>query len=239
MPDATASVATPRPDPEWSHRLSLLLSVVAGMVDLTGFLTLGNVFTAHVTGNLVLLAADLAHDAIPRTAQLLAVPAFMLACGLASIVARRSRAQDGSPITTLLRVQLGLIAGLFLFSMLTRPSEHPNGLAVSIATVLAVTAMGTQFILVRSALPGIPSTTTMTVNISDTVLLLVAASGPKPSPVDVRARLEQSSRTVAAFFGGCLVAGLAVKWLADLAWCLPLVAAAVTLMIHERHEPRA
>jgi uncharacterized membrane protein YoaK (UPF0700 family) len=34
------------------ERLPPLLSVIAGMVDLIGFFTLGNIFTAHVTGNL-------------------------------------------------------------------------------------------------------------------------------------------------------------------------------------------
>ncbi len=41
----------------WESWLPTVLSVIAGMVDLLGFLTLGNIFTAHITGNLVLIAA--------------------------------------------------------------------------------------------------------------------------------------------------------------------------------------
>lgn len=235
MTEATRSVAAPRHDAEWTQRLPLLLSVLAGMVDLTGFLTLGNLFTAHVTGNLVMLAADITHDATLRTAQLLVVPAFILACGLSSIIARRSRSRGSSSIAPLLRIQLMLLACLFIFCLLTEPSLHPNGLAASVAAVLAVSTMGSQFVLVRSALPGFPSTASMTVNLTDTMMLLVdTALGPKPSTVDARIRLGQSARTVGAFFSGCLIAALGVKWMADLAWCLPLVAAAVTLTMHER-----
>jgi Protein of unknown function (DUF1275) len=38
-------------------QLPPVLSVIAGMVDLTGFFMLGNIFTAHITGNLVIASA--------------------------------------------------------------------------------------------------------------------------------------------------------------------------------------
>ena len=58
-------------------RLPPLLSIIAGMVDLTGFFTLGNIFTAHVTGNLVVAAADAVHGGPFHLTQALAIPVFM------------------------------------------------------------------------------------------------------------------------------------------------------------------
>ena len=52
--------------------LPLLLSIIAGMVDVIGFLSLG-LFTAHVTGNLVMIAAQLVRGGPPRVVQILAV----------------------------------------------------------------------------------------------------------------------------------------------------------------------
>jgi hypothetical protein len=52
------AIAAPSMKAAPEARLPPLLSVIAGMVDLTGFFTLGNIFTAHVAGNLVVIAAS-------------------------------------------------------------------------------------------------------------------------------------------------------------------------------------
>jgi uncharacterized membrane protein YoaK (UPF0700 family) len=49
------------------------------MVDFTGFFTLGHIFTAHVTGNIVLAAVVAVDGGSFHWAQLLAIPVFMLA----------------------------------------------------------------------------------------------------------------------------------------------------------------
>src|SRR5579862_479084 len=77
-----------------------LLSAIAGMVDVIGFLSLG-LFTAHVTGNLVVIAALLVRGGPPKTAQVLAVPVFMAAVAAVWLIAKAS-GRRGPALTKLL-----------------------------------------------------------------------------------------------------------------------------------------
>src|SRR5262249_37934809 len=70
------------------------LSVLAGLVDAMGFLALDRVFTAHVTGNLVVMAVQIATGGPPHVAQLLSVPIFAAAALVAYLLARRPRGGD-------------------------------------------------------------------------------------------------------------------------------------------------
>jgi len=214
------------------QRLPTLLSVIAGMVDLTGFLNLGNVFTAHITGNLVVIGALIVRGGRVNLAQILAVPVFVLAVAAVWLIARASGRRGSALLRLLLLVQWLLLASVLVFSVTMKPSAVPRGAAADIAAMLAVSAMGCQFALLRVALPGAPSTAVMTGNLTNAVLssLNTMSQGPLSTVSDV-ARLKSSFHLLIGFFGGCVAAAFAVTYLEDWAWSFPVALAGVAVVL--------
>src|SRR5260370_20217292 len=67
--------------------LPAILSTTAGAVDVTGFLALGGLFTAHITGNVVVLAAHYATGRFSQVGPLLSVPVFIAVLGAVTLAA--------------------------------------------------------------------------------------------------------------------------------------------------------
>src|SRR5215831_18288753 len=107
--------------------LPTLLSVIAGMVDLIGFLTLG-IFTAHVTGNIVVIGALVVRHNRVNPAQILAIPMFILGVAATWLIAKVSGRRGNRLMRPLLLVQFLLITCLLIFSAITKPSANPHGL---------------------------------------------------------------------------------------------------------------
>jgi uncharacterized membrane protein YoaK (UPF0700 family) len=213
-------------------RLPPLLSVIAGMVDLTGFFTLGHVFTAHVTGNLVVAAAVVVQGGPVVPAQLLAIPVFMLALAAVWLLAEMSHRDGPRLARRLLLVQFGLLAIVLIFSVIAKPSSSPHGVAAGIAVMLCVSAMACQYALLRLAMPTVVSTAVMTGNLTNAVLSLMELAATRhPLLRGDAERLRQSLYLLAGFLLGCVVAAAAVSLLADWAWALPAVLAAAALAL--------
>src|SRR5215470_8609571 len=165
-------------------RLPPLLSIIAGMVDLTGFFTLGNIFTAHITGNLVVAAAAAVRGGPLNLAQALAIPVFMAAVAAVGLIARTSGRHGRDLARLLLLAQFLLLAGVLIFSVITKPSANPHGLMAGIAVMIAVSAMACQYALFRLAMPRTLSTAVMTGNLTNTVLSLLETLLPTQPVVE-------------------------------------------------------
>jgi uncharacterized membrane protein YoaK (UPF0700 family) len=213
-------------------RLPPLLSVIAGMVDLTGFFTLGNIFTAHVTGNLVVIAAKAVRGGPLNLAQTLSVPVFILAVAAVWLLAQASGRRGPGLTRLLLLVQFLLLTGVLIFSVITKPSTNPHGLMAGIAVMIAVSAMACQFALFRLALPGGISTAVMTGNLTNTALALMdMLSHGRPLMTDDAGRLKRSLHLLFGFLVGCIVASAAVSLLGDWAWSFPVALGGVAVLL--------
>jgi uncharacterized membrane protein YoaK (UPF0700 family) len=214
------------------ERLPPLLSVIAGMVDLTGFFTLGNIFTAHVTGNLVVAAAVAVRGGPLNSAQALAIPVFMLALVAVWLIARASNRRGPALARLLLVVQFLLLDAVLVFSVITKPSASPHGLMAGIAVMIAVSAMACQYAVLRLAIPGAISTAVMTGNLTNTVLSLMDTMSKRHLLMAVDAgRLKRSLHLLVGFLLGCIMAAAAVSLLRDWAWSFPVALAAVAITV--------
>jgi uncharacterized membrane protein YoaK (UPF0700 family) len=208
---------------EW---LPALLSVIAGMVDLIGFLSLG-IFAAHITGNMVVISALVVHHNRVSPADILAIPVFVLAVAATWLIAKATGRRGRGLMRLLLLIQFLLIACVFIFSVITKPSVDPDGTAATIAAMIAVTSMACQYALLRLTLRVAPSTAVMTGNLTNAVLALMDSSSRKSSNQQLKGALQ----LLIGFFVGCVAAAAAEMYLGDWAWSLPAALAAVAVAV--------
>jgi uncharacterized membrane protein YoaK (UPF0700 family) len=211
-------------------QLPPVLSVIAGMVDLTGFFMLGNIFTAHITGNLVVASALVVRGGTVNPAQMLAIPVFMIALALVWLIAELSKRRGPSLVRLLLVVQFLLLAAVLVFCVSAKPSSNPHGILALVAALMAVTAMACQYALLRLALPKAISTAVMTGNLTNTVLSIMdAISRGHPLMSADGGRLKRSLQLLFGFLLGCIIAAMAISTIGEWAWSLPAALAALVV----------
>src|ERR1700716_1554731 len=105
---AAAETLAPSVDSTWGTRLlPTVLSLTAGSADVISFLGLG-LFNAHITGNLVILAAHLVNGESASVALLLSVPVFIAGLGVTRAFAGALEAMGIATLRPLLVLQFVL-----------------------------------------------------------------------------------------------------------------------------------
>ena len=91
--------------------ITAVLSTTAGAVDVIGFLALGGLFTAHITGNVVIVAAHYVTGGFSEVGPLLAVPVFVAVLGGVTLAAMQAEKAGYRPRRALLVLQAALVGG--------------------------------------------------------------------------------------------------------------------------------
>ena len=184
--------------------LPAMLSTTAGAVDIIGFLTLGGLFTAHITGNVVVVAAHYVTGGFGQVGPLLAVPVFVVVLSVVTLVSAAVEKAGRSPRQGLLILHAGLLVCALGLGAGFGPFGDPDCPMAVIVGMLAVGAMASHNALVKLTLPGTPSTAVMTTNVTQLTLDLVMLALKRGEQED----LAKASRRVAVTFP-CVVGFLA------------------------------
>jgi uncharacterized membrane protein YoaK (UPF0700 family) len=206
----------------------LALTFGAGMVDAVSYLGLGRVFTANMTGNVVLLGFGIAHSGgLPVLAPVVSLGSFALGAGLGGLVASKLGDRRAAHLSAALGLQVSLLAAA---TVLAAVLTIRVGSAAGYVTIGALAvAMGLQTATARRlAVPDLPTTVvtqTFTGLLADSRLFGGAGTGT----------VRRGSAVVAMLLGA-VSGALLVK--ASIVLALAM-AGGLTLVVQAVHLPAA
>lgn len=185
--------------------LLIVLSVTAGSVDAIGFLGLGGLFIAHITGNLVILAAHIAADDEAQLANIISFPVFIVALTVTRLLAAGLERMHVTSLRPLLLLQFLLLAGFLALCVGGGSRLDLNAANATVAGMLGVSAMAVQNALVQISLKEWPSTCVMTTNTTRFVIDLgeVLLGRGRKDGARAGQRAKRTGLTIAGFAVGC------------------------------------
>jgi uncharacterized membrane protein YoaK (UPF0700 family) len=211
-----------------------LLAFTAGCVDTIGFIALFGLFTAHVTGNFVLIGAAIVDPNHGIIGKLLALPVFIFAVAATRLFVIGCERGKKDAIRPLLIGQI-LFLALFLAAGLAAAPFTDGDAPLAILTgMLGVTAMAIQNAASRTVFAALSPTTVMTGNVTQIVIDLVDLSRGSAVGGEARGRLRKMAPAVAAFAIGALAGALAYQFQGYLSLAIPIVAVILVLILYPR-----
>jgi uncharacterized membrane protein YoaK (UPF0700 family) len=219
---ATASVRHPL-------TLALLaLTFTTGIVDAVSYLGLGRVFTANMTGNVMLLGFGIVGSGgLPVLAPVISLGSFMLGAGTGGLLASRLSHRHAAHVSAALTLQASLMAGATILGVVAH--VHPRSTSRDVVIGLLAFAMGVQTATARRlAVPDLPTTVltqTLTGLAADSRLFGGSGQGT-----------TRRATAVAAMLAGAVTGALLLKVSVVLALA---AAGALALLIQAAYLPAA
>ena len=209
---------------------TLLLTLVASFTDASTFIGAGRLFSAHVTGNFIILTYDLVHGADRHEwSKLLAFPMFFAAVMLAGKVDKWGAPRDDY---RLLRIEGYLLLFAGLAAAATQLLAWRPDIVVVAIDMPVITAMGFQNAFGRLYSKSVfGPTTVMTGNVTSTALDIVQGWLGRPRDPAKVEHLRENALMIFVFLLGSLSGGL-LSWKIGLG---ALILPALLLLVYFRY----
>lgn len=203
-------------------RALLVLTFATGVIDAASFLGLGNVFTANMTGNVVLLGFGIAGSpGLPVIAPLVSLASFLAGSVVGGRMVNRTPARSRH-LSRSMQVEIGMLAAATLWSLLV--DVEPGHVTAGVAIAMLAFALGVRNATVRRAKVADLSTTVLTMT-----LTALAADSPLAGG-DGRGSWRRGGAVVAMLLGA-IAGALLVKAHLTAALALALVLAILTWLV--------
>jgi uncharacterized membrane protein YoaK (UPF0700 family) len=209
-------------------RALLVLTFSTGLIDAVSYLGLGRVFTANMTGNIVLLGFGVAgSEGLPVVAPLVSLGAFLVGSAVGGMLATATQDRHPDHVGRALGIEavLILVAAIVAAAIDVEPGTFDAGVVIALLAL----AMGVRNATVRKL--GVPDLTT-------TVLTMTLTGLAADSRV-AGGSGSGSVRRIAAVLA-MLTGALAGALLLDISLVPPLLAAAgLALLVALAYVPAA
>ena len=221
--------------------LPFVLSVIAGSTDTIGFLGLNGLFTAHITGNIVVLAAQVVAGNPTVISYILSVPVFMLVLLLTRLLASSLERSGRSTLAPLLLLQLIVLVVFLVLCVTAGPWRDADAIVAIIAGMFGVAAMAVQNALVQISMTKSPTTAVMTTNVTHFMVDLgeTLVAGDAGRIAAARNRAMRTLPVLVGFTIGCGLgaAGEAIAGFWSLALPTGLALLAFAMALADQHSP--
>lgn len=203
-------------------RALLVLTFATGVIDAVSFLGLGNVFTANMTGNVVLLGFGISGaPGLAVLAPLASLAAFFLGSVVGGRMANRSPAAT-SHLSRSMQVEVGLLVAAGAWTLVV--DVEPGHVSAGIAIAMLAFALGVRNATVRQARVADLTTTVLTMT------LTALAADSRLAGGDGRGAWRRGGAVMAMLLGA-VAGGLLVKAHLSLAIGLAVVLALLTWIV--------